>query len=390
MDKRTNEVSLEIDSEIDNKFVLLQFASEEGKYEEGKTVGIKLCGGFSSEDQLMGFADNLYSKGQTHFKMEMQPMGKWIAFPDYSLDDRENKGEFINAEATGFQGDTFNLNQMYKEREKNKNEQELLENTKRDTIKQSTYFYEPETKEDLQYLISLIIEALKKRHTDFLFYKNVINYTQEKYKEAPESIIEENNEQINEDNDYLSLTANPPCNQTIALFSFANSSSKQKTKDGSFSFKFRGVYSSQSELDTRKVQLQKEDSKFDIYQFPVGEWVAFNSMSPEKANSELNIIIGKEIKKQIRTKKEFETRVKTCKESKGDVKEPVLTKDEHKKNIDIAYSYIKNIKKDAKEYVDMLEKNLVSWKAKFPGETLDDEVSESILDIQKELIKIVD
>lgn len=378
-----NEIELNADSEISDKFVLLQFASQSGKYEDGKTVGIKICGSFPDEEMLQKFADDLYSKGQIYFKMETQAMGQWLAFPEA---DSTDKGEFINGEAAGFKGESFNLNAMYKERIKNKSEKDTLESTKKETIKGSTYYYQPETEKDLEYLISLIVDSLKNYHIDYLFYKDVADHTKKQYDDAVEEEIETVEEIIDKDNDYLELTKNQPSDKLYALFSFANETSNQKTKDGKFAYKIRGLYNNMDDFNKRKDKLMLEDPNFDIYNFPVGDWVAFNSKQNFNANEDLNTIVGKEIKKQLRVKKDFESRVQKCKEGSGTSNDdPVFTKNEYKSNLDIANKFIDDIKNNAKEYVVMLDKNLALWNKKYSHLQLDSDIVKDIDAIQKEL-----
>lgn len=359
------------DPPFEQKWVLVQFASRDMKpYKTGDTVGIKICGSFKSEEELRQKAEELYISGNIYFKLEAQKIGKWFSFPDYSKDNREDK-EFINSKTSGGFEDVFDLNEMYKAQKENNIEKKKIETEQKNTIKNSTYFYLPEKKQDLEYLLELIFKSIENFYNDIDFYKKVMEHVIGQIKKIKENPVKEDSQpemDLDEDVNYLELTRDPEQEQKHVLFSFVHEKTRQKSN--TLAFKVRGVFTDMESFEERKSFLHKKDPYFDLCRIPVGVWIPLNSSkSYLEAELELNQIVGLEVKKHIHKKKEFERRVQNvkqkAKEGFNEDSEVLLTEEDLNKQLQEAVKRIKDAKEELNSYYKMLNKNLNLHKKRF-------------------------
>lgn len=352
------------DPPFEQKWVLVQFASRNMKaYKSGDTVGIKICGAFKTEEELKEKAEQLYVAGNIYFKLEAQKLGSWFGFPDYSQDKREDK-EFINSKVSGGFEDVFDLNELYKTQKENDRQKRQLETEQKTTIKNSTYFYLPEKRKDLEYLLQLIFTSLDNFYNDVDFYKKVMNHVVEQIKKIQENPVSEKQEpelEIEDDVNYLELTRDPEQEQKYVLFSYVHEKTRQKSK--TLGFKVRGVFPDMESFEERKSFIHKKDPVFDLCKIPVGVWIPINdSKSYLEAELELNEIVGLEIKKHIHKKKEFERRIENVKQKRKEGfnsdSEVLLTEEDLNKQLQETIKRVKETKEEIFSYFKMLKKNI--------------------------------
>lgn len=335
------EVKPEKDAEFEQKFTLLQFVSDNKKYEKGKTIGIKVCGTYNNEKELEEGAAKLYKEGEIYFPIETQNVGEWIPFPDYSQDNREET-QYFHENVSSSYGETLDLNSVM--REKKKQEEKIKKETedRKTFLKQSTYMGVPESEDDFNSLLAMNLGMLENEINSYNFFKDALNRDLTAYEEAPEKLIEEY--EIKKDKDYTELLQTNT-DKKYCLFSFAHENTRQKSDY--FTFKIRGTFSCEKEM---KDHLDKLDKTFDIYTTETGKWMGFNSdqtVSPEKIEEDLNLMLGKEVEKNIENNKKFKDRVKYYSDNKNEKKTPiedkiVLTKKDIGKHIEKIKDKIKH------------------------------------------------
>ena len=318
------------DPEFQQKFFLISFSSENGKREKNKTFGIKLYGGFETQQQGEEYINLLKSEGDDYFDIFLDQMGKWVSFPDNQEVNSDSR-IFLNTETTSGFDASVDMNSMYKELNENFKKKQEYENNIKKIIRTKTMFEKPETEEENTELINYLYTNLIQKKQDIEFFKQSINNNIDKLKIQKELEEKEKEDSIKDsyvepDFIYQLQTDNTP--QKFALVSFVDETTPRQ-KGKTFMLKVRGCFSTEEELQQRKQEIMSFDSCFDLYKVPLGQWLAFKNEKhfyPETLE-ELNKILYDNVQFLIKNKKDFENRITKAK-NKEEVEEVVFTSSE--------------------------------------------------------------
>lgn len=381
-----NKIDLYNDPEFEQKFVLLQYASKNGKYVNGETVGIKVCGTFPTREKLDEKARELFLSGNVYFPLEPQEVGKWIAFPDYAKDDRKEVSSA--SQNSGFLGDNLDINKMFEEQDKQNKMIKEKQMQDKNMIKQTTYFGDPDKKEDLESLIGLNMVQLERYLCDYEFYKQAMSNDIKEWKVAPETYNENDNVEVDPSLDYFDLLKDPPSEQKYVLFSYTAPGGTNQRSD-TLCFKIRGAFSNMEDFKKRQEFIFKKDAVFDLCKIPVGEWVVLNTrLSPEEASDELNMILGEAVKKHMYNKKKFEKRIELCRKKTNEEENCVVrTKKDIEESMDFCKEKMRIAKKEMDDFYEMLMFNLKKHSEKFDT-LLSDEIRTLYSEIKSKYEKL--
>lgn len=316
------------DPEFEQKFFLISFSSENGKRNKNKTFGIKLYGGFNTQKEGETYISTLKSEGDDYFDIFLDQMGKWVSFPD-NQDVNSDSRIFLNTQSSSSFNTSVDMNSMYQELNENFKKKEEFENNIKQVIRTKTMFERPETEEENKELINYLYTNLLQKKEDICFFKKSIENNIEKLKtqRIQEEEQKEQKDQYSEPGFIENLiTENTP--QKFALISFVDETTPRQ-KGKTFMLKVRGCFNTEEELQQRKQEIMSFDNSFDLYKVPLGQWLSFKNMAhfePE-TNEELNKILYDNVQFLIKSKKDFENRIKKAKNHEH-IEEVVFTCDE--------------------------------------------------------------
>lgn len=343
------------DKITDQKFSLVQLA---GSVKPDGVLGLKVLGTYKTMDDLDAHMKDVEGG---YFQVNALNVGRWVTIPeDYKPKTRDD----MYVKSDMFE-EKISLADLKREKANKDNERSELEAHNKHTMRQNTYFLQPDTEDKVKELLRLIELSAEAAARDFCDFKNMIVDNEKKLEEMEDEEDEEDGEEEEgEDLFYIDKLVDSNINQKYALLSYVDvKGTRQRGK--CFSMKIRGAYATQEEVDAAVEEFKKMDPNFDIFKIEVGRWYALPRGGKNDTQKDLNKLLGKIIVDKNREDAEFAERINRAKNNEV-MEEIKWSKSDIEYMIEDSRNRASKCEKDLKEYIELYEYNLETHKDKLP------------------------
>lgn len=352
------------DIKIDQEWLLVSFATLNGKRVKGETFGLKIHGTYQTEDEIENALKKLHEEGEVYFDIFTFKVGQWLKVPDSTSKDIKYK--YMDDSSKD-----ISLEKMINAMEESNSRKEFKDTEDKTKIHKGTYLIEPETQIEMESLTIANLNKILENHSSIVMSNQGLSIVKNKIENEDYEAEYEPRVFVDVEKDYAAALSSDKKGNVVFTFLDEESTTQRCS---SFCFKVSGIYFDDKDFKERVEAVRKEQSFFDVYKIPAGTWIPFNSSDndQEKLYKELNCILKYAVDDFNNKNKEFEDRIKNKK-----IEEVKFTKKELEKQADDLMERIKTDQKKLDYFVETGTINYHRLKNKFPV-------------INEEILKIID